>query len=66
MFTAGLLPAGIASYLAIITERPNRRGLLALYMFNNVIQILSKLSQQKTKCSLSHFVDCLLGHRSNF
>ncbi|XP_028410076.1 transmembrane protein 135-like isoform X3 [Dendronephthya gigantea] len=36
VFTSGFLPASLASYIAIIVERPERRGLLALYMFNNV------------------------------
>lgn len=40
VFTGGLFPALLSSYLAIIVERPERRGLLALYMFNNALEAI--------------------------
>ncbi|XP_028410068.1 transmembrane protein 135-like isoform X2 [Dendronephthya gigantea] len=40
VFTSGFLPASLASYIAIIVERPERRGLLALYMFNNAVEVI--------------------------
>ncbi|XP_046848980.1 transmembrane protein 135-like [Xenia sp. Carnegie-2017] len=36
--TSCFIPAAIASYSAILVERPQRRGLLALYTFNNAIE----------------------------
>lgn len=40
VLTSGFLPGSIASYIAIIMERPQRRGMLALYMFNNAIEVV--------------------------
>lgn len=36
MLSVGFLPAFLASYVAILLERPSRRGLLALYVTNVV------------------------------